>query len=58
MKLIMKGSTGAQLGTYELGKVDSPEYGQKLMEALRDFATYMQDKDTLEVVGQYEEEML
>ena len=58
MKLIMKGSTGCEIGSYELGRVDSEEYNQNLILALRDFATFMQDGDSLEVIGQYEEEMV
>lgn len=58
MKLVMKGSTGCVIGTYELGRVDSEDYNQNLIVAMRDFATCMQDGDSLEVVGQYEEEML
>ena len=58
MKMIMRGSTGALMGTYHLGRVGSEEYNQKLIEAFRDFGTTMQDGDTLEIVGEYEEEML
>ena len=54
----MKGSTGCEIGSYELGRVDSEEYNQNLILALRDFATFMQDGDSLEVIGQYEEEMV
>jgi hypothetical protein len=52
MKLIMKGSTGCEMGTYDLGEEGSSEYNQKLMSALRDFASCMQDGDTLTVVDE------
>lgn len=58
MKLVMRGSTGCEIGAYELGRVGSEGYDDNLMEAMRNFATFMQDGDKLEVVGQYEEEML
>ena len=58
MKLVMKGSTGCVIGTYKLGKEGSEGFDQNLMEAMRDFATFMQDGDSLEVVGEFEEEMV
>lgn len=50
MKLVMRGSTGCELGTYDLGAEDSDEFNQKLMSALREFASFMQDGDSLTVV--------
>lgn len=58
MKLVMKGSTGCELGSYDLGLEGSDDYNQNLIEALRDFATYMQAGDSLEVVATCEEEEL
>lgn len=58
MKLVMKGSTGCVLGSYDLGLEGSDDYNQNLIEALRDFATYMQAGDSLEVVATCEEEEL
>jgi len=49
MKLIMKGSTGCDMGVYDLGEEGSEDYNQKLMDALRNFASCMQDGDTLTV---------
>ena len=52
MKLIMKGSTDCIMGEYDLGEESSEGYNQKLMSALRDFASCMQDGDTLTVVDE------
>ena len=58
MKLIIKGSTGCQIGEHYLGTEDSDDFNQNLMSALRDFATIMQAGDSLEVVATCEEEEL
>jgi hypothetical protein len=58
MKLIIKGSTGCEIGSYDLGVEGSEGYSQNLISALRDFATIMQAGDSLEVVATCEEEEL
>jgi hypothetical protein len=58
MKLIIKGSTGCQIGEYDLGAEGSEGYNQNLLSALRDFATIMQAGDRLEVVATCQEEEL
>lgn len=57
MKLIMKGSSGCEIGSYDLGVEGSEGYNQNLISALRDFATFMQDGDSLEVKATSEEEV-
>lgn len=54
----MKGSTGCEIGSYDLGVEGSEGYNQNLISALRDFATIMQAGDSLEVVATCEEEEL
>ena len=58
MKLIIKGSTGCQIGEHDLGVEGSEGYNQNLLSALRDFATIMQAGDSLEVVATCQEEEL
>lgn len=58
MKLIMKGSTGCVIGSYDLGLEGSDDYDNNLMFAMRDFASFMQAGDSLEVVATCEEEEL
>ena len=58
MKLVMKGSTGCVLGSYDLGLEGSDDFNQNLMDALRDFATSMLVGDSLEVVATCKEEEL
>lgn len=57
MKLVMKGSTGCEMGAYELGLEGSEGFDQNLIEALRNFATFMQIGDKLEVVASCKEEL-
>jgi len=52
MKLIMRGSTGCVMGEYDLGEESSEEFNQNLMSALREFASIMQDGDSLTVVDE------
>lgn len=54
----MKGSTGCEIGSYDLGVEGSEGYDDKLMFAMRDFASFMQPGDSLEVVATCEEEEL
>jgi hypothetical protein len=58
MKLVMKGSTGCVMGTYDLGLEGSDDYEQNVFKALREFRLFMQPGDTLEVVATHEEEEL
>lgn len=58
MKLVMKGSTGCEIGAYNLGVEGSEDFDQNLIEALRNFATFMQVGDSLEVVATCKEEEL
>ncbi len=54
----MKGSTGCEIGAYNLGVEGSSDFDQNLIEALRNFATFMQVGDSLEVVATCKEEEL
>lgn len=58
MKLVMKGSTGCELGTYDLGVEGSEDYDKNVFKAMREFALFMQPGDSLEVVATCEEEEL
>ncbi len=58
MKLVMKGSTGCVMGTYDLGLEGSENYNENVFKAMREFALFMQVGDSLEVVATSEEEEL